>query len=491
MARQEVNFIVTDLDDTIWDWFNMWYGSFEPYLNDISTEFNKDINALKAEFKKIHQKYHTTEAAFRFTELEILTDVEKDKIRQGSNNGRSIYHEYNFNKKNNLKLYDTVLDTLKEIKSKGTIIVGFTESSAFFTKYRLKHLKLDGIIDYIYAPIGADIPEDLRVYPTEHWEPEITEFRYLSQSIKKPNPEILEIILSDFKAKKENTIYIGDKPDRDIYMAQQVKITSVYAKYGHLINDNRYNLLREVTHWTDEDVEREKRTQTTLQTSPPDFTLYNKFDEIIPYFDFVEFPELPNRNQIDNVIDIWKGVIDVQKHFNDIELKIRNYALTAFTFIIAGIGFLEKEHVVYKLNSVIIPASSIFAFIGLGIIWAFYFMDKFWYHRLLDGAVNHSMQIEKKWGKILPELNSSSAIKKTSPFKLFGKNVHSKNKYWIFYGSLWCILTILALVLLSMRQTPTSISTNNVTNDSLTVTLIQPVKTEKVKPKPDTSVHKQ
>lgn len=490
MNRQEVNFIVTDLDDTIWDWFNMWHGSFEPYLNRISMEFSIDIDTLTEDFKAIHQRYHTTESSFRFNELTSLTEEQKATIRQGANNTKSIYHEYNSNKKNKLKLYDTVLETLQEIKAKGTIIVGFTESSAFFTKYRLKHLNLDGIIDYIYAPIGADVPDDLRVYPIDHWEPEITEFRYLSQSVKKPNPEILEIILSDFKAKKENTIYIGDKPDRDIHMAQQVGITSVYAKYGHLINDKRYDLLRKVTHWTNEDVEREKQTHATIQSSPPNYTLHNKFSEIKPHFNFIEFPELPNRNQIDNVIDVWKSVIDVQKHFNDIELKIRNYALTAFTFIIAGVGFLEKEHVVYKWNSTIIPAATIFAIIGLGVIWSFYFMDKFWYHRLLEGAVNHSMQIERKWSKILPELNSSNAIKKTSPFKLFGKNIHSKHKYWIFYGSLWGTLIILAIVLFCMRLTPSQISTNHSSRDSLTVKLIHSVKIDTSSLKNDTSIRK-
>ena len=30
--------VVTDLDDTIWDWLNMWHGSFSPYFEEIKTK---------------------------------------------------------------------------------------------------------------------------------------------------------------------------------------------------------------------------------------------------------------------------------------------------------------------------------------------------------------------------------------------------------------------------------------------------------------------
>ena len=33
-------------------------------------------------------------------------------------------------------------------------------------------------------------------------------------------------------------------------------------------------------------------------------------------------------NQEELIVEIWKKVIDVQQHFNDIELRIRNMAIT-------------------------------------------------------------------------------------------------------------------------------------------------------------------
>lgn len=38
-SGKEIRCIVTDLDDTIWDWLTMWHSSFEPFLTRIQREF--------------------------------------------------------------------------------------------------------------------------------------------------------------------------------------------------------------------------------------------------------------------------------------------------------------------------------------------------------------------------------------------------------------------------------------------------------------------
>lgn len=50
--KNRINFVVTDLDDTIWDWLKMWHSSFDPYLKRISSEYNVDIEDLTNDFKK-------------------------------------------------------------------------------------------------------------------------------------------------------------------------------------------------------------------------------------------------------------------------------------------------------------------------------------------------------------------------------------------------------------------------------------------------------
>lgn len=87
---------------------------------------------------------------------------------------------------------------------------------------------------------------------------------------------------------------------------------------------------------------------------------------------------------------------------------------------------------------------------------AFYFMDRFWYHRLLYGAVEHAMEIENN-NPNLP-LGLSTSVKKASPL-LFGCiRIDSKRKIDIFYLSIFLFLLLLgfAVQFLTGPKSPTA-----------------------------------
>jgi phosphoglycolate phosphatase-like HAD superfamily hydrolase len=453
-AKRKINFVVTDLDDTIWDWVNMWHSSFEPYLKRISVEFNVDENILKNEFKKIHQKYGSSEFSFIYQELDCLTFAQKEQFQKENGVKKSIIHEYNSLKKNNLSLYEGVIESLKKIKSSGALIIGFTESNAFFTKYRIKHLEMDGILDYIYAPVDMGVPETVyKHYPEDFWQPEITEMRYLSKDVVKPRPDILEIILRDFSADKNSAIYIGDKLHKDIYMANEASVLSVYAKYGHQIETEQYKLLVDVTHWKDEDVTREREFKANHSLNPiANYTLEKSFNEISNHFEFFQYEHRIDRKITPEIIKIWEKVIDVQQHFNDIALRIRNIAVTAFTFIVGGIGYIEIAGLSFSIGNFELPLSTALAGFGIIVLLAFFYMDRFWYHKLLLGAVKQGILIEKRWLKILPELKLTHAIGESSPHTFFGFKIHSKDKFWFFYGLLCGSLIILGISLFCIHN---------------------------------------
>lgn len=448
MANTNIkNCVVTDLDDTIWDWLNMWHSSFSPYFNEIKDSFQINEEDLKADFKKLHQKYNTTEVSFAFGELTSLNEENKKAITKKPLIGKSILHKYNTYKKTNLKLYNGVLETLLQLKSQGVLIIGFTESNAFFTKYRLKHLGLDGIFDCIYTPLDTGVPKSVeKVYSDEHWEPKKTEIRYLSKDIKKPNSEILGIILRDFQVSKDNAVYVGDKIDRDIRMAIDAGVTSVYAKYGSEIDNDKYQLLRAVTHWTSEDVAREIEFQEKHKNDEikADFVMEHSFSELLNFISFTSYEKKLDRDLIPNVISIWSDVVKVQQHFNDIALRIRNLSLTAFTFIIATLGYIIKENIIFYFRGVEINAITVFSFLGAVIISCFFFMDRYWYHKFLLGAVVQASYIEDKWYKIIPEIGLSNSITKQSSFNFFFGfiKLNSKRRFWFFYGPLIFIFFI-------------------------------------------------
>ena len=86
-------------------------------------------------------------------------------------------------------------------------------------------------------------------------------------------------------------------------------------------------------------------------------------------------------------VEGWKKTVDVQQHFNDIELRIRNFAITFTAAVLGLVGWALKE----GMDS-FLPAG----LLAIGTLaWvAFYLMDRHWYHRFLDGAVAHGQSIE-------------------------------------------------------------------------------------------------
>jgi hypothetical protein len=66
----------------------------------------------------------------------------------------------------------------------------------------------------------------------------------------------------------------------------------VWAKYGIAQNRPEYQLLRDVTHWTDEAVQKEKNLTTGEIT--PSYVLPNSFSEVLSLFDFAAFSRETN-----------------------------------------------------------------------------------------------------------------------------------------------------------------------------------------------------
>lgn len=159
-----------------------------------------------------------------------------------------------------------------------------------------------------------------------------------------------------------------------------------------------------------------------------------------------------------DIIEIWKTVVEVQQHFNDIEMRIRSIFVTVLLALFASIGFLYEKHLSLDIGKLSIQFSTLLPLFGIFGAYLFYFIDRHWYHRLLLGAVLHGLEIERKYKRELPELSLSDAIGAQSPvepkgvtwilakllvreerFKKTGK-IHTDGKIELFYKSVAWIL---------------------------------------------------
>jgi len=235
MSRKIIDTVVLDLDNTLFDWFAVWYASFRPMYDEIIAVTGKSVPEVEASIRKVHQARRTSEFTFLIEEIDLLADARgagdiREKFRDAIEKARS-------GRDQNLKLYPSVFPSLWELKKKGTKIVAYTESMGFYSAYRLKRFGLDGVIDVLFSPEDHEMPtgislEKLRRHPDEFYQLQVTEIRHTPPGELKPNPRVLLDILREIGAKPERCAYIGDSLFKDVAMARDVGVLDVHAQYG-------------------------------------------------------------------------------------------------------------------------------------------------------------------------------------------------------------------------------------------------------------------
>jgi phosphoglycolate phosphatase-like HAD superfamily hydrolase len=288
--KYRVSVVMTDLDNTLFDWLEMWYRTFSAMLDRLLVESGVERNVLEAEIRQVFQRHGTSEYAFVIQELPSLQRLHPGEDL--ADRYQSAIEAFREARKASLHLYPGVKETLQAIHEAGSLVVAYTESLAFYSMWRVKYLGLDGLIDYLYSPPDHEMPdlppERIRPGVPDDYDLQITRRRFLKPGEFKPDPDVLLDIIRGVHAKPEECIYIGDSLMKDVAMAQRAKVTDAYAKYGEARERADYGLLRRVSHWTDADVERERKIHSA-GTVQPTLILHKSFSEILEHCDFIPF----------------------------------------------------------------------------------------------------------------------------------------------------------------------------------------------------------
>jgi hypothetical protein len=167
-------------------------------------------------------------------------------------------------------------------------------------------------------------------------------------------------------------------------------------------------------------------------------------------------PTLDAKEQTELYLELWKQTIQVQMHFNDIEMKVRTAAITVLTFVLGATSLALKEGASSDFFGLDVPLATITLLLGCVLWGAFYFVDQWWYHRLLLGAVKHGEALETVLRDWLPEAGLTKQIGESSPKEyriLWGKKrkLHSTGKMKVFYGIILGLLGVGAVVVWNAR----------------------------------------
>ena len=122
---------------------------------------------------------------------------------------------------------------------------------------------------------------------------------------------------------------------------------------------------------------------------------------------------IKDKEYIGFLLDVWKKTVDVQMHFNQLSLQVRNFLITLFGGILTAFYlFLKDERYSDSVGLM---------FIALPVLVAMYIMDYLWYHRFLVSSVRHANKIEGELKSIMPNIDLGNTIRKESaiPFEEF------------------------------------------------------------------------
>jgi phosphoglycolate phosphatase-like HAD superfamily hydrolase len=266
----------------------MWSASFPAMLDALVKQSGIPQHVIEVQARELHRAHRTSEYAFLIESLPCL------KEKHPGGNLVEIYKDaiaaYRDARAKTLALYPTVLETLRGVKARGVLLVGFTDSLSHYSRSRIQMLQLDGVLDYLYSPADHELPPgtsaaDHRSRPPEAYEFKSTKHLHTPEGEFKPSPDLLLRIIAEVGADVQTTVYVGDSLMKDVLMAQQAKVLDVYADYGKAQDRPGYQILRRVTHWTDEDVEREKQLKARHNVHPT-YTLHEYFSELLNLFEF-------------------------------------------------------------------------------------------------------------------------------------------------------------------------------------------------------------
>lgn len=274
--------LICDLDNTLYDWVTYFVTSFYAMAGTAAALTGCNQDKLLDDFRKVHQKYHDCEHPFALLETETVTELFPGRTRaQIATALRPALEAFNSSREVTLRLHPDVNKTLSALQSHGIKIVAHSESKFHAVVDRLERLNLAKYFARIYCQERVSIEhpfaDQRRVRDIEH-DAKIIE---LSHHQRKPDTSVVTEICSDLNIELAETAYIGDSVAKDVLMAKEAGVFAIWARYGAQHDPKIYEKLVRISHWTPEDVEREKKLARIGASVKPDFIAAHSFGEIL------------------------------------------------------------------------------------------------------------------------------------------------------------------------------------------------------------------
>lgn len=280
---RQVDLVITDLDNTLYDWVTFFVPALDAMAKAACAILDVGEDELLDELRAVHQLHGSSEHPFALLETKLV--VERLGSATAEERRRLLdpaFHAFNSARKRSLQLYPGVGETLERLRAQGTPVVAHTDARPANSLFRILKLELLPLLDHLYAPRHPD--DSLNLPRGGVGVPDDFVF-LLPAADRKPNPRTVLDICGRYGVPPDRTLYVGDSLARDVFMAREAGAISAWAKYGTQVDPEYWEKLVRVSHWTAEDVRRERRLGRAAAGAFPDVTLAS-FSELLDRFEF-------------------------------------------------------------------------------------------------------------------------------------------------------------------------------------------------------------
>lgn len=228
--------ILTDIDNTIYNWKDFFAPSFRAMVHVLSRETKIDEEEIINDFKRIYSDKWSPEYAFSVQELKICRTMSIERVKELVYLSKAVFSR---TRAKNLKPYNGVKETLKWAMKEGVLVIGVTNSPIFHAQRRLRRLNLDHLFFGLLGWDGYETSDDNCL--TNIIKQQIKEKTYTSRIQNlwrvcaeelKPNPICYRKIINDLGTSYTMTYVVGDSLWRDIKPALEIGVIGIWAKYG-------------------------------------------------------------------------------------------------------------------------------------------------------------------------------------------------------------------------------------------------------------------
>jgi FMN phosphatase YigB (HAD superfamily) len=281
---KRVHLAVFDLDNTLYDWYASFIPAFFAMVDLVVQTFPCDREVLLDELRDVHRRYHDVEHPFSVLETPtIQTIVEAQGQEEVWRRLDPAFHAFNRIRKHNLRLFAGAHETLLRLKGEGIKLVAFTDSSYHSTLRRVRQLELGTIFEHVFCRAKAELGAPRGTFMSQHPPSDTLAEKTIELPAEqsKPDPAVLIDIANQEQVSMDLVAYMGDSISRDVLMAKKAGCYAVWAKYGVRRDPRMYEQLVRISHWSNEDISRERRFAEEARKVMPDFVCETSIVEVL------------------------------------------------------------------------------------------------------------------------------------------------------------------------------------------------------------------